>query len=63
MQYYVEDRQSQVGLTGTVRSINDAVLHYAVLYGEIVECVVAGVREIPLYPVGKSSVVFYGKFC
>ena len=63
MVYNIKDRESEIGLSRTVRAVDDTVFDDAILDCERIERIVAVPGKIQFNSVSESTEVFYGKLC
>lgn len=63
MVHNVEDGQAEIGLSGTIGTIDDAILNDVILNGIRAEIIVAMPCQVQLYFISKTPEIFYGKLC
>ena len=59
----IEYREAEIGLSGTIRAIDNTILDDIVLNSIQIKTVIAVPRKIKLNLIRESSEIFYGKFC
>jgi hypothetical protein len=57
----IEYREAEIGLSGTIRAIDNTILNDIVLNGIQIKTVVAVPREVQLDFIRESPEIFYGK--